>query len=54
MDSGDYILNWYRTNDELNDSLEIHLSRLAIATTLVNIARRRMELLEDETCNSIT
>ena len=56
MDSGDYILNWYRTNDELNDSLEIHLSRLAIATTLVNIEEEynalkssgRMELLEDE------
>ena len=44
------------TNDELNDSIEIHLSRLAIATTLVNIEEEynalkssgRMELLEAE------
>ena len=37
IDSGDFILDWCKTNDDLNDSIEIHLSRLAIATTLVNI-----------------
>tara|TARA_X000000950_G_C13887662_1_gene649543 strand:+ start:844 stop:1557 length:714 start_codon:yes stop_codon:yes gene_type:complete len=56
MDSGDFILNWCNTNNGLNDSIEIHLSRLAIATTLVNIEEEynalkssgRMELFEDE------
>ena len=56
IDSGDFILDWCKTNDDLNDSIEIHLSRLAIATTLVNIEEEynalkssgRMELLEDE------
>ena len=55
-ESGDFILNWCKTTNELNDSVEIHLSRLAIATTLVNIEEEynalkssgRMELLEDE------
>ena len=56
INSSDYILNWCRTDNELNDSVEIHLSRLAIATTLVNIEEEynalkssgRMELFEDE------
>ena len=56
IDSGDFILDWCKTNDDLNDSIEIHLSRLTIATTLVNIEEEynalkssgRMELLEDE------
>ena len=56
IDSGDFILDWCKTDDDLNDFIEIHLSRLAIATTLVNIEEEynalkssgRMELLEDE------
>ena len=56
IESVDFILDWCKTTRELNDSVEIHLSRLAIATTLVNIEEEynalkssgRMELLEDE------